>query len=105
MHNLCENIYLNRNVIYEPIYRNKESFIILIQLLLDRDRLKNYVITSYKTLAIKLEINEDVIKKSLHNLQKENLIEVYKQPYRKILIAIRPNENFYLIDGEQIYLD
>lgn len=98
-------IFLRHKMNLKIFNRNRMSLIVLCYLLFERDCQSNYIITSVHLLASKLMSDEIVIKSALDKLQRNGFIAVYKQPNKQILIAVRENEDFYLIDGNQTYLD
>ena len=105
MNEFANDIYLNRDIVSYSIYKSKEAFDILIFLLLRRNPDENCLITTYESLALDLNTTTRKIKKGLQRLQRENLIGIYKQPFKRILIAIRESNPLYRIEGRQTYLN
>lgn len=98
-------IFLRHKMNLKIFNRNRMSLVVLCYLLFERDAQHNFLVTSVHFLASKLRTDEITTRSALDKLQREGFIEIYKQPHKQILIAVRENEDFYLIDGNQTYLD
>lgn len=104
----CEYIELSERFVETDIFKNRDAqtFKVFLNIMFERDCGTNSLECTYGWLADESDLTEYDLKKALLKLEKENYIQLYKSERKnKIIIALRRNDEYYLIGDYELFLD